>query len=81
MTCKKCGRCCMEMDIGLSKQEVEAVQAGELDWPLQISPLGMYMLAQDPEDGGCPFLDRDTRLCKRYGQRRPAACSAFFCEG
>lgn len=80
MSCKQCGHCCLTMDIALTPAEVDLCQAGKLPWPIQISPIGWYIMGQDSIDGGCPYFDRETRLCKIYNSVRPQACIEFFCE-
>ncbi|EEB73901.1 YkgJ family cysteine cluster protein [Thermococcus sp. AM4] len=82
---ENCGRCCYELEIPLRDEDVEAIEElGYSAWEFVDYEkmfyrgdkfLG-YALKKRPFDGGCVFLDPETKKCRIY-PNRPMACRLY----
>ena len=82
---ENCGRCCYELEIPLRDEDVERIEElGYNAWEFVDYEkmfyrgdrfLG-YALKKRPFDGGCVFLDPETKRCRIYSHR-PLACRLY----
>lgn len=88
--CTLCAMCCMKSDISLISFEAPILKelARRVGIDAAIEPLNMvydekngvniaisYVLKL--KDGVCPFLDRDTNLCRIHGLYKPLICRSY----
>lgn len=80
--CKTChAPCCVITAVVLTDEEAKAVNDGHINWKTHYErhDAERLMILDCAETGECIYFDIETRRCKIYKKKRPAACRTWFC--
>ena len=75
MECSKCGKCCLETEMLLSKQDIQRLKKKGYELTF-FSRLDRGYRILKNQNGHCVFFNKKTKKCKVY-ESRPMGCRLY----